>query len=549
MSFPCAMPSRVLRRPPSWCWRRTAGFGLIFALCALTPSFNGAQAQVANAGSFTRPLRLGTVSMPNSGSATAQVAFLQALAALHSFEYDEAKRGFREAQQRDPAFTLAYWGEAMTFNHPVWNEQQADSARAVLARYGSTRDVRRRRARSPREGEWLEAVEVLYGEGSKARRDTLYLRAMEQLSAAWPDDVEAQLFTALAWLGLNQSVRSIPDYMKAGAIASRVLRAHPSHPGAAHYVIHAFDDPTHAPLGLDAARAYARIAPDAPHAQHMTTHIFLALGMWDETLAQNIAAVGDRPWQAGHYTMWWHYALTQLGREREAAALRDSTRRSGRDTDGVGAATLAQLTIDARHAVEFERWDDAVFGDQPTSIPAYRRAWLHAIQGFAAARRGDATVFAEQMTLFEQLSSVSDMPAAMQTEYAVYREMLLAMRELQAGALATAVPHARAAAAIADTMPVEFGPPLFTLPPHELLGALLMAQGDARESQRVWQRALEIGPGRSRALVGLIRAARATGDQSVADAALVQLERNWARSDSGEELLRALRGRPSARPF
>ncbi len=513
---------------------------LAFTVPAVVVPLSALHAQSPTADPFSRPLRLGNVRMLNSGSATAQVAFLKGLAALHSFEYAIAAASFRDAQQRDPAFTLAYWGEAMTYTHPVWNEQNLDSARAVLARYGSTRDTRRMRAQSPREGAWLEAVEVLYGDGPKARRDTLYLHAMEQVAATYPDDVEAQLFLALAWLGLNQSVRSIPDYMQAGAIAQRVLRSHPDHPGAAHYVIHAFDDPTHAPLGLDAANAYSRIAPDAPHAQHMTTHIFLALGMWEETVAQNTVAMTGRPLRAGHYTLWWHYALTQLGREREAEALRDSMRRT-LGAEG-SAMTMPQLMVEARHAVEFERWTDSVFMTPVPAMPAAGRAWWHAMQAFAAARRGDAPVFIDNLEGFERLTSGGDFPPATRTEFAVYHELLLAMRELQGGAMATAVPHARAAAAIVDTMPIDFGPPLFLLPPHELLGALLMAQGNAAEAQRVWQRALELGPGRSRALAGLIRAARINGDHDVADAALAQLERNWSRSDGGEALLEALRG-------
>ncbi|MEZ4586607.1 MAG: hypothetical protein R2909_09435 [Gemmatimonadales bacterium] len=269
--------------------------------------------------------QLGSVAFPSSGSAAAQPAFLRGVLLLHSFEYGRAAQAFREAQQADPGFALAYWGEAMTYTHPIWNEQDLPAARAALARLGATPEARAAKAPTERERGYLAAVEVLYGEGPKERRDTLYQRAMERLAAAHPEDLEARALDALALMGLSQGTRNVPTYVRAGAIALDVLRANPEHPGAAHYVIHAFDDPVHAPLGLPAARAYSKIAPDAPHAQHMTTHIFLALGMWSDVVAQNTVAAGpdSARWRPGHYTSWLGYGLLQQGRVREAAALLD----------------------------------------------------------------------------------------------------------------------------------------------------------------------------------------------------------------------------------
>ncbi len=515
---------------------------LLVALLLISYSSVGAQHDHRSDAASKSRLRLGTVHMPNSGAPAAQAAFRDGLAALHSFEYGLAARAFRDAQRLDANFALAYWGEAMTHTHPVWNQQAADSARGVLARYAHTREARRARAPTAREADWLDAVEVLYGAGGKAQRDTLYLHAMEKLAETYPDDMEAQAFLALAWLGLNQSIRATADYMRAGAIAARVMQRHPDHPGAAHYVIHAFDDPPHAPLGLDAARAYSRIAPDAPHAQHMTTHIFLALGMWEETVAQNVSAVGSQPWVAGHYTSWWHYALTQLGREHEATALRDSMRRSAK-----GVQTLSQLRIEAHHAVEFDRWDDSVFS---APVPAMRpdmRLWWHGMQGIAAARRGDRATSERHVREFEALLK----SPALEPLNAPYRSAthntLLASRAFAANDHAEAVRYARLAVALSDTLPADFGPPVFTMPPQELLAELLLASGQAAESQRAWQRALQLGPGRSRAFAGLARAARAAGDHVVADAALAQLERNWHRADPVPALLAELR-RVAARP-
>src|SRR5438309_662796 len=264
--------------------------------------------------------RLGTIDFPTSGAPAAQPQFVRGVLLLHSFEYRDAAQAFREAQRLDPGFALAYWGEALTYTHPIWNEQDVSAARAALQRLGPTPAARRAKAPTPREQAYLETVEILYGDGSKTKRDTAYSLAMERLVASFPADREAQVFYALSLLGLNQGVRDVPTYMRAAAIAERVFRDNPNHPGAAHLLIHCYDDPIRAPLGLAAARAYSTIAPDAAHAQHMTTHIFLALGMCDEVVSQNELASGrDRAaWTANHYTAWLGYGYLQQGRYGDA---------------------------------------------------------------------------------------------------------------------------------------------------------------------------------------------------------------------------------------
>src|SRR5262249_29218430 len=151
--------------------------------------------------------RLGTVTFPTSAPAPVQAEFLLGVLYLHSFEYESAERAFRRAEALDPSFAMAYWGEAMTYTHPVWNEQDVGSARSALERLGPTPEARRAKAPTPREQAWLGAVEALYGEGAKARRDTLYAAAMEKLVRQFPEDPEAKAFFALALLGLNQGVR------------------------------------------------------------------------------------------------------------------------------------------------------------------------------------------------------------------------------------------------------------------------------------------------------------------------------------------------------
>ena len=169
--------------------------------------------------------RLGTMDFPTSWAPAARAPFIRGVLLLHSFEYGDAARAFREAQRLDSGFALAYWGEAMTYTHPVWNEQDGNAVRAALQRLAATRDARRAKASTRREQAYLDAVEILYGDGSKAVRDTAYSLAMGRLVARFPADREAKVFYALSLLGLNQGVRDVPTYLRAAAIVDTVFRS------------------------------------------------------------------------------------------------------------------------------------------------------------------------------------------------------------------------------------------------------------------------------------------------------------------------------------
>ena len=268
---------------------------------------------------------LGTITFPTSTkSAGAQTAFIRGVLLLHVFEYDDAAASFRAAQKLDSGFVLAYWGEAMTYTHPVWDQQDLSAARAALARLAATAAQREAKAATDRERGYMHAVDILYGEGAKPKRDTLYSEAMHQLVLAFSNDDEARAFYALSLLGLSQGVRNVPTYLTAAAIAESIYHRNPDHPGAEHYWIHGMDDPEHAPAALTAARALSKTAPDAGHSQHMTTHIFLAMGMWDDVVSQNEIAIrvvdsirksrGRGPVYCGHYSSWLAYGYGMQGR-------------------------------------------------------------------------------------------------------------------------------------------------------------------------------------------------------------------------------------------
>ncbi|NIP58877.1 MAG: hypothetical protein GWM92_11225, partial [Gemmatimonadetes bacterium] len=329
------------------------------------------------------PAVLGTVEFPNSGADAAQEPFVRGVLLLHSFEYEEAAAAFREAQELDPDFALAYWGEAMTYNHPIWMEQDRTAALGALARLAPGPEARVAQAPGEREKDWLRSLHVLYGVGDAARelgvgpgpdgspaskeaRDDAYRAFMERMHEKYPGDDEWATFYALSILGTAHEGRDFRTYMRAAAVAERVLDRNPDHPGAAHYVIHSFDDPIHAPLGLPAARAYSEIAPGAAHAQHMTSHIFVAMGMWDDVVEANVVArdvqnAGEReagrpPVLCGHYTFWLEYGYLQQGRHDAAAGVME--RCHGQVAGGVRSRGRVGYFVEmrSRYLLDTEAW-------------------------------------------------------------------------------------------------------------------------------------------------------------------------------------------------
>lgn len=475
--------------------------------------------------------RLGEISFATSVSQpAAQDAFEEGVLWMHSFEYAKAAEAFRRAQQADSGFAMAYWGEAMSHNHPIWNERDAEAARAVLARLGATPEARARTAQTARERAWLHAAEVLWGDGAKPLRDTLYLHAMQELAAHHPDD-EAAAFLALAHLGLSQGVRDIPSYMRAGQIALDLFRRSPRHPGAAHYVIHAFDDPDHAILALDAAHAYSRIAPDAGHAQHMTTHIFLALGMWDAVARQNVVAMqasrgnsDSLEWTPGHYTWWLSYGRAQQGKwadVRRWLARQDALLPAD--------APLARRTMLQRMHDEFQLNSGDFATPAASIVPSGVEPTTVLLRGLAAWQARDRDGLARETA---KLRAQRD-AAPRDTVLRLLTPQLEALLHGANGHQDSALAVLREAVAFEASLPMDFGPPAVLRPAHEALAEGLLVAGRFAEAQGAFTRALARTPGRSRSLTGLVHAARGAGDTAAAERAMTQLQANFHAADAG----------------
>jgi tetratricopeptide (TPR) repeat protein len=503
---------------------------ILAALCGAASWSVGAMAQVPD-----RPHgdhhdvagdRLGEIVFPNSGNAAAQAPFLRGVKLLHNFEYEDAIESFQAAQKADPSFALAYWGEAMAHNYTLWAEQHTDQARAILNKLGSTPVARAAKAKTAREKLYLAAVETLYGPGTKFDRDVAYADKMDALARAYPDDVEAQVFDALATLGRSHGTRNEENYLKSAAILEKLFPTHQSHPGVVHYMIHSYDDPAHAQLGLKAARLYDKIAPESPHALHMTSHIFLALGMWPEAEQANVNAEAAAnamaemhhapPGACGHGFIWLVYAKLQQGKDasREVAACRAQAESSLKATSaalpvvgyGEGAsASFADMAV--RTGIETGKWP------QWMELPPGKLTIARFTEDYGRllASRRDAAAAASALKAMEadrdvlRANFAKEFPDDDQTMPWVDRavDQGAAVVALAAGRTDEGLALLRKAAEAEAALPPPFGPPVLQKPSWELLGDELLALGRRPEAADAYKRALAAAPNRRLSVLGL----------------------------------------------
>jgi tetratricopeptide (TPR) repeat protein len=502
----------------------------------------------------------GVVVFPTSGSAEAQPYFLRGVAALHSFEYEEANDAFQQAQKIDSGFGMAYWGEAMTYNQTLWRNENVEAARQTLARWRAAAAARTGQTGSAKEQAFVAAVGILFGDGDAATRHRNYANAMGQLYERHPDDPEVAAFYALALLGTmsrsligamdareghSQALAGSETQARVTAILGKVLKSHPQHPGALHYLLHNDDDPEHAGMALAAARTYATIAPDSSHARHMPSHIFLQLGMWRDAAASDRAAfAASDAWvkrkklgpalRSYHALAWLQYELLQLGRYREAwdtiSEIEPVVKASGMlrpgGPEGPHNALLSDLSsMRARYVIEARRWD----------LMAREQNYGNANELFAigvsAARAGSAGV-AEmaRKTLAERAQAPEE--GDLRPAIAIMEREVAALIELAAGRRNQAVAILQSAAASELQLPAPFGLPEPIKPAPELLGEVLLEVGRPREAREAFQQALRRNANRSLSVVGLARAATALGQADAARRHYRELLANFDHADA-----------------
>lgn len=508
---------------------------------------------------------LGRVRFPVSCAPPAAARFERAVAMLHSFWYEAVEKEFAEIVRVDPQCAMGYWGLAMSQNRPLWPDPP---------RIGPGREaLERARAAQPktrRERDYIAALGAFFDAPDGADRLTRarrYEAEMEKIFHRYPQDREAGAFYALALLdAASLSDKTYARQRKAAAILEKLFRDQPDHPGAAHYIIHSFDFPALAPRGLPAARAYARIAPAAPHALHMPSHIFTRLGLWTESIASNRAsAEAARAYErtAGMSGAWderlhaldyLEYALLQTARDNDARQVLEEVAAIENAEPQNLKAAYAFVAVPARFALERGQWDEAAqLTRRPADFPWARFPYAEAVWRFArgvgAARSGRLEAAGDERASLEKLhaSLVEAKDAYWADQVEVLRLEVEAHVSDTQGRREDAIRSARAAADLEDSTEKHAMVPGAILPAREQLGELLLGEGRPREALSEFETVLRDAPGRFRSLAGAAKAAELSGDRERAKTFSSALLSQCQGSESERPELAAARAAASQR--
>ncbi len=472
------------------------------------------------------PERLGRVEFETSCNAEAQRRFERGLALLHSFWWSEADRAFASALEVDPRCAIAHWGTALV-QRGNWFAGPPSAEAVERGREAVERGLQLQPA-TARERAYIEAVAHLFrgaGEHDYRTRALAYEEAMEALHERYPDDLEAAVFHALAiTANAVPTDRSFERQRRAGAILEPHFRERPDHPGLAHYLIHNYDAPPIARLGEAAARVYGAIAPSVPHAQHMPSHIFTRMGLWDESIQANTASASSAheyerregmtsvSFDRAHAWDYLVYAYLQQGRDGEAVAVLDTVR--GTTAVPSIATDHAYAAIPARVALERDRWSEAA-ALQVRPSPGFPagEAIIHFARGIGAARSGDPhrarDEVGELIRLRDHLEGRGDAywRAIVESQHLAVAAWLALHEEEQERAVELLTRAAEIEERV-DKHPVTPGP---ILPARELLGDLLLELRRPAEALAAYSASLGQDPNRARSHLGAARAAEAAG--------------------------------------
>ena len=503
---------------------------------------------------------LGHVHMDTSCSPSVSADFDRALAMLHNFWFARALEAFKKVIQADPQCAMAYWGAAMTYNHPFWDAPTREDESAAWALVQKGRQTTKK---TPREEMYLDAVAALYkdaGAGSKSERDEAYKNAMKAVYEKYPDD-EVKLFYGLSILGtIKEGTPGFERQAVAAKLFEEVYAKKPEHPGALHYLIHVYDDPEHAVDGLKAARAYAKAAAAVPHAQHMPSHIFTRLGYWEESAAANENAWRTseddvkRAGESGEYRdfhslNYLQYAYLQLGRYRDAKRVTDmikaeyealSNKKTALDTPELQARHVRGRTIYAlpdrvaygyfdmlaRYIVETGTWQEVpkIPLVAPSRDFVAMKLQLQAIAADAAGAKAAAN----------QIVALSNEPGQHP-----FVKQIITMQAKEAEAIAArasgdiegAMAMMNEAVAVEDSIYALSQPPYPIIPVHELYGTMLLEVKRPAEAMKHFTETLKRTPGRPKAIYGIARAAESLGDRQTAMKRYTEFLELWKQAD------------------
>jgi hypothetical protein len=518
------------------------GTHVLAAALALAPGWVLAQHEHGHEHAATG--KFGKVHFPTSCNPQVQATFEQALAMLHSFAYVKAAGIFQEVSAKDPDCGLAQWGVAMTYFHEIWGpptEEEFAAGRTAAKKAAAVG------APNARERDYISAIGAYYqGDGvPHPARVVAYEKAMAGVAERNPEDHEAAIFHALAILAV--AYNSPPDKTYArqketAKILNRLLTLEPDHPGIAHYMIHSFDYPELASLALPAALAYAKIAPSAPHALHMPSHIFTRLGMWKESITSNIASAqtaqawiakthaGATAFDALHAMDYLEYAYLQTGQDTKARELVDQVAKVTSFDIQQFAAAYALAAIPARHALELRAWKEAAaLTAQPTTFPwskyPYAEAIIHFARAVGGARGGDLEMARREVAALAQIQAALkgqkgfDWASQVEVQRRAAASWLARAEKKDAEALALM----RSAAELEDSTDKHPVTPGSILPAREQLADLLAETGQPAAALSEYESSLRSAPARFNSYEGAARAAERAGKKQQAKAYQQQL--------------------------
>jgi len=475
------------------------------------------------------PTKLGKVSFPVSCDPSVQPQFSSAVAMLHSFWYEKANDTFAAIAEKDPTCGMAYWGIAMTYWHQIWPAPGPADLKAGTA---AAEKAKSAGAKTQRERDYIAAIDTFYRDSDKLDHRTralAYEKDMEELQTRYADDHEAAIFHALALLATAPPTdKTYVNQKKAGAILEPLFAEQPEHPGIAHYIIHAYDYPRLAPSALDAARRYAKIAPDSPHALHMPSHIFTRLGLWQESIDSNLASAAsaqknNAPGNELHAKDYLIYAYLQGAQDREAKTALEAQPLGRADDPQYMNWLYAMGTSTARYAVERHSWTEAaVLTIPPNTFPGGRWAWTEANLHFARALGLSHTgnLEAARMEVLK-LASLRDTLIQGNDSYwadqvDIQRETATAWITFAEGKREDALTQMRSAADHEDKTDKNNVTPGVILPAREMLGDMLLELNQPEEALVAFETTLRTAPNRFNSLSGAGRAAKLSGDSTKA---------------------------------
>lgn len=502
---------------------------------------SGAVSQHEHGGEITG--KTGEVHFPISCKPEVQEQFEKGVALLHSFWYEAAFKTFSQISTNDPQCAMAYWGIAMSLYHPLWDPPLVPDLRQGLAAIATARPLA---SSTEREKAYIAAIESYYGNWENLdhlSRALKYEKAMEQLYIQYPEDHEAAIFYSLAILGTAlPSDKTYAKQIQAGEILEKIFELEPNHPGVAHYIIHCYDFPELASRALPAARKYAVIAPAAPHALHMPSHIFTRLGLWQESINSNLdSAAAAAAYAENNFPgLTWYeeihaldyqlYAYLQLAQDKEAQAVLNKIKsiQKVEPTNFATSYSLAGMT--ARYVLERAQWQEAAKVQlEPSSFPWSDYPWAEAISCFARslgqARSGDIASARQGLQnmkyFFQQLTDQKQIFWAGQVK--ILSQTVAAWIDLAEGKNDEALKFMRSSADLEDSTKhvLTLGP---ILPARELLGEMLLELNKPQQALNEYEKALKDAPNRLNALAGAARAAELAGKTEQARSYYVKIE-------------------------